>query len=251
MNDSKMKPLFMVAQLPFNTTETRELNAYMTKLMDDSSNININLSNLKELGVYEDLLSGKFDFLEIGCGRGYLLCHLYENRLNKEETYPYYGIEPIASEYAIAVNKLNSLIKKNEKILSNEIFEKVDFNDKKFDYIYSYHVFEHIENPLDLLEFGKKHLKKNGKMIIVCPNVEGFIPRKNILKWRCSILSHRWLPGKSTLIGALTRLGYSIDKVYTYGGYPSPRNVYKNLANYYFKKAGLGDVVCIMASIKN
>ena len=55
------KPLFMVAQLPFNTQETVTLNTPMIKIMDDSGNVKIAVQNLKELKIYKGLYHELFN----------------------------------------------------------------------------------------------------------------------------------------------------------------------------------------------
>lgn len=248
MRNIDSTPLFMVAQLPFNTEDTVILNTPMTEIMNDKGNLQVNITNLKELGIWEHLLNLETRFLEIGCGRGYLLHHLYQEGYGN-----YYGTEPIISQSQIAMESLLKLgqdkINKQtvKKIIKTNILEQTKFENEYFDYIYSYHVFEHLENPLILLEYGKKWLKPGGKMIIICPNVEGFFPSRDLPSWRCSIPTHRWLPGLSTIKRALEYKGYSIEKYFTYGGYSAERNWINNLFNRWLKIINKGDVMCIMA----
>ncbi len=249
---------FMVAQLPFNKIETVKLNTPMIDIMDDTGNVVVASKNLKELGIYQDALKKNINFLEIGCGSGYLLEHLYQHGEGR-----YFGIEPIKKESDKAKKKLLSLwaedspfFKKTpglsvEKIIKNAELKKATFPLIKFDYIYSYHVFEHLENPLDMLNKAKSWLTEKGKIIITCPNVEGWLPKTDLSNWRCAIPSHRWLPGKSSLIRLLQSDGFVIDKLFTYGGYPAPRGKWQDIANKMFKWLDLGDVICIMASIKS
>ena len=238
-------PLFMMAQLPFNTKETVSLNSPMIPIMDDKGNTCVARRNLKQLGVWKKILQHKSAFLEIGCGSGYLLEHLYQNGKGS-----YFGIEPIKSEYSKAQKKLKSYLP-NQDSLQHGLLEQAKLKSKSLDFIYSYHVYEHLENPLLMLELGKKWLKPGGKMIITCPNVEGFMPRWNIDSWRCSLPSHRWLPGLKVLRHTLKRHHYIVRKTFTYGGFPTPRNLLTNVFNQAFKAFNLGDVVCIMAEKSN
>ena len=244
-------PLFMVAQLPFNTEEPVGLNTPMIEVMDDSGNVDVAISNLKELGVDKEVLGLKTEFLEIGCGSGYLLEYLYQHGKGK-----YFGLEPIGQECTKARHRLKPLLKKRKikeslpSLLKNKILEKTSFGKQRFDFIYSYHVFEHIENPLTMFDFAKKHLKKNGRLIITCPNVEGCIPRMNLPRWRCAIPSHRWLPGKSTLTRSLEYNDFQVERCFTYGGYPAPRTWWQALGNKAFKRFDLGDIMCIMSTQK-
>ena len=242
---SKKSPLFMMAQLPFNNTETVELNSPMIPIMDEKGNIDIAKRNLIQLQVLNEMLQAKKTVLEIGCGNGYLEEYLYKNGKGD-----YFALEPIESEYKKTLANLEE-ININPDILKNRfhcgILSPSLFPQVQFDFIYSYHVFEHLENPLEMIEFAKERLSKNGKLIITCPNVEGFIPQHHLAVWRCSIASHRWLPGLKTITRVLKESGFKVEKCFTYGGYPTPRNIWKNLMNYYFKWTNQGDVMTVMA----
>ena len=76
---SKESPLFMIVQLPFNETESVKLNTPMIKIMDDTGNTSVALSNIKELGVLDKIYSKGTSSLEIGCGSGYLIENFYRN----------------------------------------------------------------------------------------------------------------------------------------------------------------------------
>ncbi len=253
MKQKDTTPLFMVAQLPFNQKETVALNKPMIPIMNDKQNVNVATINLKEMGIWKKLLKKETSFLEIGCGSGYLVEHLYKNGKGA-----YFGFEPIPSEYEKAKKRLipffDKSVKKLEKKLFKGILEEAKTISKikpsSLDFIYSYHVFEHLENPLSMLEIGSKWLKKEGKMLITCPNVEGYFPKKNIKTWRCSLTSHRWLPGKKTIVRALERKNYKVLKYFTYGGYAAPRGIFKGIGNQALKCFGLGDVICVLAEKK-
>lgn len=248
----KPAPLFMMAQLPFNSEDPVALNTPMTGIMNDKGNLNVTLANFKELGILNHLLDKETSFIEIGCGRGYVLDYLYRRGKGN-----YYGIEPITSQYKIAIENLKKLnlpkldLKKIKNVVKESVIEKANLKKEYYDYIYSYHVFEHLENPLVMLEYGRKWLKPNGKMIITCPNVEGYFPQKDLSKWRCAITSHRWLPGLSTIQRALSESGYEVKNFFTYGGFPAPRNWQKQLINRWVKWKNLGDVMCVMAVKKS
>ena len=241
---------FMMAQVPFNSSETVKINKPMIKIMNDMGNLGVATANLKELGIYKELMSPDSRFLEIGCGSGYLLEHLYQKGKGQ-----YFGIEPIKTESEKSKRRIRSYLKTKSKTEVNKVIRhgelrRVSFPKAQFNYIYSYHVFEHLENPLEMLYKAKSWLSVNGKVIVTCPNVEGWIPRQDLSKWRCAIPSHRWLPGKSALIRLFESEGYQIDELFTYGGYASPRKYWQEAANKFFKWSDLGDVICIMASVK-
>lgn len=241
----KDAPLFMMAQLPFNNTHAVELNSPMTEVMDDSGNTAVLKQNLEELGVWSDILSPNSESLEVGCGRGYMLEALY-----KEGKGAYYGLEPIPHEAKTAREKLSALNITEDRV-STELMENCSFGNTRFDFIYSYHVFEHLENPLDMIHFADKWLKDTGKLIIICPNVEGEIPQRDLEAWRCSLPSHRWLPGLSTTRRALEHSNFEIVRHFTYGGHCAPRTAEQDRENAEFKARDKGDVMCLLTQRKN
>lgn len=270
---SRVSPLFMVAQLPFNRKETVELNTPMIEIMDDLGNSLVARKNLIELGLWDQLLRSKTRFLEIGCGSGYLIEKLY-----REGTGIYMGLEPIASEAKKAEKRLKpfflqrkddfakltkSRIEKSAQSKSTKRAKKISkFSNKSFvthglleeivyppysiDCIYSYHVFEHLENPLVMFEKADKWLAPEGRLVITCPNVEGAMPQRDLASWRCSLSSHRWLPGVSTLQRAAKENGFLVERCFTYGGFPAPRSFVQDFQNWTYKMFGKGDVLCMM-----
>ncbi len=269
-------PLFMTAQLPFNTEDAVKLNIPMIKLMNHEKNWTLVRQNFEELGIYKDLLKAETNFLEIGSGRGYVLESLY--KLGQGF---YFGVEPIRSEAKQAASSLLPFFsdsrrslesripvknkkkylkqawlelgtkKKNKKLLKTPILnislEKLDISLESLDFIFSYHVFEHLENPLVMLDLAKRWLKKTGKIIIVCPNVESAMAQQNMDTWRCSLPSHRWLPGFSTLKRALEHSGFTVLKRFTYGGHALPRTRLETMKNKTYKLLNKGDVMCFLA----
>ena len=79
-NASVVSPLFMMAQLPFNTQAAVPLNTPMIEVMNDEQNVKVATKNLKELGLWKDLCREECRFLEVGCGSGYLLEKLIKRR---------------------------------------------------------------------------------------------------------------------------------------------------------------------------
>lgn len=268
-NHSNKAPLFMMAQLPFNTEEAVELNTPMIEIMDDQGNVAVAKSNLCELGVWDDILKKKKTFLEIGCGSGYLLEELCRNGDGF-----YLGFDPIASEVAKAKKRLNSYFLKRkdrmkafakiitvkpkkkktgkevrfstQSLVTHCLLEEVSYPAASLDYIYSYHVFEHLENPLEMFAKANEWLSEGGRLIITCPNVEGALAEKDLGQWRCALSSHRWLPGVKTLTRAAERCGFLVEKCFTYGGFPSPRTAVEQAQNWVYKKTGKGDVLCMI-----
>ncbi len=232
----------MLAQVPFNDQDAVDLNLPMTEMMDDGSNLLVNINNFKKLKLWDFCLEPNTNLLEVGCGRGYFLEELY-----KKGEGNYFGLEPIPSEYRETLKKLKLVDKSIKQKVVNKTLEKASFKNDFFDVITSYHVFEHLENPIVLLDIAKKWLKKNGKLTITCPNVEGFIPQRNLNAWRCNLPSHRWLPGRKRLLDLCERSGLKVIRYFTYGGYPAPRKPWQDVFNYLFQLTNQGDVISLVA----
>ena len=242
-------PLFMVAQVPFQQGETEEINRPSIPLMDDGGNAQVLSRNLKELGVWENMTAGGAVCLELGCGSGYMLETLY-----REGRGIYCGVEPIGSEWDRSYQRVEAVsLRQGNRVIGSvqhKAVENARWSPGAFDVIYSYHVFEHLENPMVMLDRARLWLKPGGRLVIVCPNVEGAIPRQDLARWRMSLPSHRWLPGVSTVRHALDDRGFHVDKLFTYGGYPTPRRAWQSAANKVFKWMGLGDVMALVAHVK-
>ncbi|GEM_PF-6915695 len=236
-------PDYMLAQVPFNTTETTALNAGDIDTWDSDANLKIILRTLHELGEYRHVHEA-IRFLELGCGNGYFLYEL--SRTGHGE---YYGLEPLEQEYTRAVDTMKKAGIDAHRI-THTLIESAQYHDNYFDIIFSYHVIEHLENPLAMITQARRWLKQNGTLIIICPNAEGAIPQQTLATWRLNKPAHRWLPGKKSLSALLKKNNFHIQKCLTYGGYSAPRGLFKNIANQWFKITGRGDVLCLSALCK-
>ncbi len=86
---------------------------------------------------WHDLDKNAINALDFGSGPGPVLAQIMENRALHVEVYDkFYQPEPI-------------------------------YKDKKYDLITSTEVFEHLQNPLEVLKLFKKHLKKGGLIAIM------------------------------------------------------------------------------------
>ncbi len=130
--------------------------------------------------------------LELGSGTGTLINEIARN-------YP-------ALEKIIAVDLYNQPEKIEKKVrFVKENIETLTL-EEKFDLVILNHVFEHIKNPLGLIERIKGMLNKNGRILIVVPNRKGFgnearihIPEHG---------KHYFLWDKESLEFSLTKLGF-------------------------------------------
>ena len=107
--------------------------------------------NIRRVKAIENLIIDK-EILDFGCGEG---CFL---ELAKEKTNSVAGIELDRAVREVLIDDGYS------------IWESFDQCNMKFDVITMFHVIEHLEFPIQILEECNKYLKKNGKIIIETPN---------------------------------------------------------------------------------
>ena len=65
----------------------------------------------------------------------------------------------------IEINPYSILSLKKKKILFYKNLNKL--KNKKFDLIFALSVLDHLENPIEILRNFKKHLKKDGRLILI------------------------------------------------------------------------------------
>jgi 2-polyprenyl-3-methyl-5-hydroxy-6-metoxy-1,4-benzoquinol methylase len=102
-------------------------------------------------------LKVKGKILEIGSGPGNFL------KKCKDKGIDSYGTEYNANAFEKAKNAGINMIKA----------EDMDLYINSFDAVFSFHVLEHVSNPIDFLELHKKMIKKGGKICISVPNQKG------------------------------------------------------------------------------
>ena len=109
-------------------------------------------------------LDHRSSILEVGCGSGILLS-MFSSRFKKLY---FQGIEPFGDGFS-SISKLNQFIKKQGVNILNVGYE--DFKPKKkYDLIYCVNVFEHLKDWKFFIQSIELWLKKNGRLIILCPN---------------------------------------------------------------------------------
>jgi SAM-dependent methyltransferase len=111
-----------------------------TKFLDD---------NLRRVKMYGPYFKGK-SILDFGCGRGEFVLMLHKKK------HEVYGLEP---------NKWNREYIEGKGVKCFSSIETLEPH-RKFDYIVLNHVFHHLTDPLTILKQLKKHLKKDGAIIL-------------------------------------------------------------------------------------
>lgn len=143
--------------------------------------------------------------LEIGCGYGFLL-----------EKFPCknkYGVEPNEKAYLYAKQIAN---------VRNIGFEDIPNNDK-YDFVYSYCVIEHVEDPNLFLEKQYNILNDNGKLLIGLPIQDKF-------NYDLFFADHIHHFSHQNFIKLLNKCGFSVVN------YELGRGSYANIGMYVCKK---------------
>ena len=156
--------------------------------------------NLKDLKKKD--ISGT-DLLDIGCGWAQALLFFKKKGLNC------YGFDPAkeAVDYAKKM-KLN--------VVHSGVTEIDAFNGKKFDIITLFNVFEHLANPIDVLNKIKKILNSNGLLVIDVPNEFNLFQTagrdaNNLKDWWVSPPTHLNYFSAETLIKLLEGEGFKVN----------------------------------------
>ncbi len=154
--------------------------------------------------ISKEVLKGK-KVLDIGSGYGFFLKEMENLR------YDVTGIE-ISKEKRLISAKIT-----DAKVLDVNLYHN-EAGLSKFDCITLFHVLEHLYDPILFLKIIKKHLNKNGKLIIEVPNVDDLLltVSKNYrdFYWQRAHLSYF---NATTLKKVVQKAGFSIIRsLYTH-----------------------------------
>lgn len=109
--------------------------------------------------------------LDIGCMHGFFLDYLKKQYFCKV-----LGIE--TEDYYLKQNDQLNIIKSDLVEFSQN-----ENNFNKFDLIIMSHAFEHFSDPIKVLDCIKKILKKNGKCLIIVPNIDSNLSKFTKSSW--------------------------------------------------------------------
>ena len=121
----------------------------------------------KEFDIAKKLSSEDKSVLEIGCGSGY-----FADQLNCKS---FLGLE----FNQMAIDKATE---KGLKVIKSSIENLASSTEEKFDLIFSFHVLEHVKDPLSFVDSAKKLLKEDGLLFLAVPNNDSVLTYgKNVI----------------------------------------------------------------------
>tara|TARA_R110000851_G_scaffold190401_1_gene341006 strand:- start:530 stop:1399 length:870 start_codon:yes stop_codon:yes gene_type:complete len=153
--------------------------------------------------------------LDIGCGTGSFIKEASE-----------YSKEASAIEVDLILNKY--LNDNTENIAFYNSLELIPKN-KKFDYIFLFHVLEHLKNPIDFLNNLHEFLEPNGTIIIEVPNADDALSSlynceefKRFFYWSC----HLFYFTANTLQKLALKTNYKLNYIKQIQRYPLSNHLY-------------------------
>lgn len=139
--------------------------------------------------------------LDIGCGRGIFLNQL------KKLGWEVYGTEICEDNVEFFKNKDGFHISKGD-------FVKAELPAKFFDVVTLWHVFEHIQNPVECLAKIKNILKDDGVVIMELPNIESLQARIFKENWfHLDVPRHLYHYFPRNLAVKLSEFGFDVIKI--------------------------------------
>jgi len=157
-----------------------------------------NLWERRYRGLRKYFINKNASFLDVGCGRGFML------ELARKDGLDVVGTEYCSQTAAYAKNifKLNVLI--------TDLLD-INLAENKFDIISMWHVLEHIKYPSKYLEKIAKLIKKEGIFVVEVPNIE---EKNRSLKYHVAQnRTHYHFFSEKTLTALLLKQGFTIKKI--------------------------------------
>lgn len=148
--------------------------------------------------------------LDFGCGSGEFI------RLSKPYSEKIIGCE------------IDKSLTEYYKEIEIDVRNSINQIDEKFDVITMFHVLEHLENPIEILEQLKQKLNKNGKIIIEVPNSDDALLTlykskafKSFTYWSC----HLFYYNQKCLKDLIKKCGLKCRKIEYIQRYPYTNHI--------------------------
>jgi predicted SAM-dependent methyltransferase len=141
------------------------------------------------------------EFLDIGCGSG---DYLHKMSI---EGWSVKGVEP--SKFGAEEGRRSGLN------IFNGTLHEAKFRSDAFDYVRSNHSFEHVPNPVEVLDEIFRILKPDGRLYVGIPNIDS-LPYRIFGKywWHLGIPVHTYSYSVSTMSALLRQSGFEVVMVY-------------------------------------
>jgi SAM-dependent methyltransferase len=141
------------------------------------------------------------EFLDVGCGSGEYLHKM------RSEGWSVRGIEP--SIFGAEEGRRYGLD------IFNGTLHEAKFPASTFDYVRSNHSFEHVPNPVEVLDEIYRILKPDGKLYIGIPNIDS-LPYRIFGKywWHLGVPVHTYSYTVPTISTLIRHSGFAIDRVH-------------------------------------
>lgn len=145
--------------------------------------------------------------LEVGCSWGYFL------DLARSLGWKVSGVELSPASSAWAREKLQL------DVFSGRLEDSDYIYSGAFDAVVSWHVIEHVRDPLDFLKMVRSCLKPGGRLGLRTPNIDSLIAKTNGRYWEWfGAPTHLWLFSPNSLKLMIESAGFRVDEVKTSRG---------------------------------
>jgi len=212
------------------------------EIENEASFLELQKLALKDLGfekIEKQIFAGRNPdkpiILDAGCATGAML-EVFKNR----------GWQAVGVEISPAAEYARQ--KRGLDVYSINL-ESCNFSSRLFDVIYASHFLEHLNSPDIFLLEAMRLLRPGGYIVLITPNISGFQARLFGSRWRSVIFDHLFLFSKKTIKTFLGNIGFSVEKISTWGGLASgtaPLPL-KKIADKAVKILGTGDVMAVRA----
>ncbi|MGA8489258.1 MAG: class I SAM-dependent methyltransferase [Terriglobales bacterium] len=182
----------------YNQTYTVPPEAYARRVAEHAPPI------LRELG---ERLPRRGKLLEIGCSYGFFL------DAAQKDGWGTTGIE--LDDRAVKYGREKLLL----EVLAGTLESEMQRLEPPYDAIVSFHVIEHLRDPIEFLRSCRKLLREGGVLILKTPNVASWIAKRTgaYWEWLCPP-AHIHLFSSGTLDLALQRSGFEVQKIWSRRG---------------------------------
>ncbi|GHV96306.1 methyltransferase [Spirochaetia bacterium] len=164
----------------------------------------------RRFNLYSEMIKNK-DILDFGCGTGGFL---QRARTSAKQVY---GIE--------LENKLKSYFLNNNL----DVYQTIEDCNHTVDYIFLFHVLEHIKDPFSILERLKQKLKPGGRLVVEVPNADDAL----LTLYKSKAFScftywspHLYLYNHTTLQMLAKKAGLKIEAIKQEQRYPLSNHLY-------------------------